>query len=114
MSVRKSSYDYYDELNGDGQEENPASFEVIRRYTPDNQEETVAYTRSNDEAVGAAGAYHHQKPENGLKADCEKYLDMIKKDVGKDDGDRKPLMIVVIGKKQVRHINGKCDNFVKI
>ena len=108
MNVRKSSYDYYsnyDELNGEGQEENPASFEVIKRYTPDNREEAVMYTRTNDEAA-AAGASSHQEPLGDLKRDCDKYLQMILNDVGEDDGEAQPMMIVVIGKtKEPLQIN---------
>ena len=38
------------------------------------------------------------EPESDLRADCQKYLQMILNDVGKDDGERQPMNIVVIGK----------------
>ena len=63
----------------------------------DTQEKfSMAIQETRDEGAAAAGPVY-QESEVDLKKDCDNYLRIIKKIVGTDDGERKPMMIALLG-----------------
>ena len=70
------------------------SFEVIQGGGRPEQ----IYRRTDDSPATTGREIREAEPESDLRAHCQKYLQMILNDVGKDDGERQPMNIVVIGK----------------
>ena len=96
MTYRQSSFDYYPNSNYPDDDMDQAqlpSFEVIHGAGRPEQ-----IYRRDDSPVTTGRETRETEPESDLRADCQKYLQMILNDVGKDDGERQPMNIVVIGK----------------
>ena len=98
MTYRQPSSDnYYPNSNypdDDMDQAHLPSFEVIQGGGRQEQ----IYRRTDDSPATTGRDTRRAEPESDLRADCQKYLQMILNDVGKDDGERQPMNIVVIGK----------------
>ena len=97
MSYRQSTFDSYPNSNypdDDMDEAHLPSFEVIQGGMRQEQ----IYSRTDDRPTATGWETRETQPEPDLRPDCQKYLKMILNDVGKDDGERQPMNILVIGK----------------
>ena len=90
---RATGSNYYTDSNDDMDQAQLPSFEVIHGGGRPEQ-----IYRRDDSPATTGRETRETEPESDLRADCQKYLQMILNDVGKDDGERQPMNIVVIGK----------------
>ena len=89
---RTTGLNYYPDSNDD-MDQLP-SFEIIQGGGRPEQ----IYRRTDDSPATTGREIREVERKSDLRADCQKYLQMILNDVGKDDGERQPMNIVVIGK----------------
>ena len=93
MNYKESSYQWDPNENDDMDERQLPSFEVIRG----GGARPEGVYRMTDEIPPATG-WPSDEPKTDHRAESEKYLKMILNDVGKDDGEKRPMKIVIIGK----------------
>ena len=99
MNYSEASRGYYQHHfneTGDMDDGQPQSFEVIEGEAERLEEVSRSAAEDIPAATRLPSTSDTIKTDHG--AECEKYLRMILSDVGRDDGEKQPMNIVILGK----------------